>query len=165
MAAPTTRKRKFSNKTATFSFTRRDNPRFWKGVLGEANKQARLSYGVVGEAAKQKYPGGQTLAEVAAWNSFGTATIPARPFLTIDPVQVKAQLAWVSKQLFSGKGTAKEALGFVGRWAVEQARAKIDAHIPPQNADSTVARKGFDWPLVHTRKLYNALTWVVALGK
>ncbi len=146
-------------------FTRKDNPRFWGRVLGKRHVDARLEFGILAKDGRKKYPNGATLADVAQWNHDGTSTIPARPFLALDPGEVKAKLKWVSQQFFAGKGSAAEALEFLGRWAVAQVRAKIDAHIPPPNAPSTEARKGFDHPLIETRRLYDSIKSEVRSGK
>lgn len=153
--------RKFTN---TSSFRRKDNPRFWGRVFGAKRKDARLEFGILPEQGREKYDDGASVAEVAAWNHEGTSTIPARPFLTLDPGVVKAKLKWVSEQFFAGKGTNAEALEHLGKWAVSQVKKKINDGVPPPNAPATIAKKGFDHPLIETRKLLRSITSKVSAG-
>lgn len=83
---------------------------------------------------------GQNVAEYAACNEFGTTHIPSRPFLrkTYDDKESN----WVQ-----GLGNAlarlkpAQALKMLGIRMQDDIVATIKSNMPPQNADSTIARK------------------------
>ena len=54
-----------------------------------------------------------------------------------------------------------EGLAAAGAAGAEAIRAYIDAGVPPPNAPPTVARKGFNQPLVDTGELYSAFTYSI----
>ena len=64
------------------------------------------------------YEGGPTIAQVAAWNEFGTYNIPERPFLrqSVDnnKAAIKAMCAAQIKAVAQGKTDADKAIRVVG---------------------------------------------------
>ena len=64
------------------------------------------------------YGGGPTIAEVAAWNEFGTYNIPERPFIrqSVDNngAVIKAMCASQLKAIAEGKSDADKAIRAVG---------------------------------------------------
>ncbi len=104
-----------------------------------------------------------TNADIASWNEFGAGHVPARSFIraTIDIyeqrfLKIAAKLgAGVTKGAF----TLEQALGLLGEEARGKMIERINAHIAPPNAASTIARKGSSTPLIaHTGQLKNSLT-------
>ncbi len=95
-----------------------------------------------------------TLAAVATWNEFGTEDghVPSRSFLrdTVDLEQnnVQKRLADGIGQVMEGKATLEDALGLVGLHVVRASQARISQGIAPENAPSTIAKKGSSKPLV-----------------
>jgi hypothetical protein len=114
------------------------------------------------------YENGATVTEVAAWNEFGTPTIPERSFLrsTIAENRAKYQREFQKAYLEAIRGgmNLRAAAGFIGNVARDDIKAKIDAIDTPANAPSTIAKKGFDNPLIETRKLWGSIKWQYFYG-
>jgi len=121
-----------------------------------------VSVGVIGQGASARTQEGTTVAEVAAWAEFGTDSIPARSFIRgyVDENEalLRDKLRGAGVRVAKGDWSLEQALGLVGLFAVTGIRNRIDEHIPPPLAASTVARKGHDKPLVDTRQLYVSIT-------
>ena len=103
------------------------------------------------------------VAQVAFWNEYGTATAPARPFFRTTIAERSGDWGDVFKaglKLYAMDGRkALRLLGQSMRDDIESAIAQWDS---PSNADSTVARKGFDKPLVDTGIMQRAVDYEVA---
>jgi hypothetical protein len=118
----------------------------------------------VGVFEGPQYADGTTVADVAAWNHEGTATIPARPFLRIG-LQSEAMQEYVQravKAVAEGRVTedvALRALGEKGR--AEVAKAISGRKVPPPNAPSTVFKKKSDVPLIDTGVLRSKIAYKV----
>ena len=114
------------------------------------------------------YDNGSTVVEVGAWNEFGTAKIPERSFLrsTIAENRAKYQREFQKAYLeaISGGMNLRAAAGFIGNVARDDIKAKIESISSPGNAPSTIAKKGFDNPLIETRKLYESVKWKYFYG-
>lgn len=108
---------------------------------------------------------GATVLEVAIWNEFGTSRIPSRSFLRawFDLNQEKAKREWqvLMKSVAKGQRTLEEALEVFGLRVVGEIQARIAAGIQPANAESTIARKGSDKPLIDTGVLRSSITHAV----
>lgn len=120
--------------------------------------------GVLGAKAAQAHGSGVTNLDVATWNEFGTPRAPERSFIreTIDLAQDKLlQLsAKLGKGVVSGAFTAGQALELLGEHTVGLMIERINAHIAPPNAPSTIKRKGSRTPLIaHTGQLKSALSY------
>jgi len=106
--------------------------------------------------------GGQTIAEIAWWNEFGTDTIPERPFLRSTvrehryyEVEVGKALREVLKIITSGSSSDGGALGkkfllAVGVKAAADIQQKIVDISSPPNAEYTKNKKGSSSPLQDT---------------
>ena len=110
-------------------------------------------------------PIGQPVANVARIQEFGatiqrttakgtavTTVIPARPFMRLAWKQFsgdrkKIQYA-VAKKIIDKKLTADQALGYIGEVLEGYIVGSIKNGGWQKNADSTVAKKGFDKPLI-----------------
>lgn len=143
-----------------------------KGILRniERTHGARVQVGVQGKEASSVHPtasGSQTIGDVAFWNEYGTATAPERSFLrsTMDEQRVMIdQAALLAASMISmDRATPETALGIVGARLRQLVQAKIVLLKTPPNAPSTIAKKGFDDPLVHTMALHDAITSKVVL--
>jgi hypothetical protein len=126
--------------------------------------------GVLGLKAAQPHGNGVTNLDVAAWNEFGTRNsdgtehIPARSFIraTVDihQDQLLRMSAKLGKGVISGAFAAGQALELLGEHAVGLMIQRINAHIPPPNAASTIKRKGSSTPLIaHTGQLKSSLSY------
>ncbi len=134
------------------------------GELGKAaDRASSVDVGFMGSATE---PDGTLVAEVAAHNEFGTATSPPRPFFrnTIE----KRAAAWVHNlgvALVAKKFNAAAALGLVGLGMKEDVQDGIRELWEPPLAPSTVARKGFDKPLIDKGVMLNSVTLKVNTEK
>ena len=97
------------------------------------------------------------VAQVAFWNEFGTSRTPARPFFRTTIAQQSA--TWGDKL---GKAVVyygydgEKALRALGQSMRDDLEASIQRWSVPGNAESTIRRKGFDKPLVHTAVMSRA---------
>lgn len=96
----------------------------------------------------------------------GTINIPERSFLrsTFDKNHTRylAAVRKLSDLVLIGKLEIKQALGIFGERATSDVKKTIEDGIDPENAESTIARKGSSLPLVDTGELKNtAITYMV----
>lgn len=99
------------------------------------------------------YPDGTSIAEVAAFNEFGTSRIPARPFMrnAVD----KYQDSWFEQiRKDRQRGLDEHAIAQrLGLRMVGDIRQEITDLDTPPNAPSTIARKGSSNPLIDTGRM------------
>ena len=134
-----------------------------------------------GEVSAQgdvRNPGGMSgatgkanLAQIAAFNEFGTSTIPARPFMgrTVDVNAAKYQqmLALGFSDMLIGRMTQEQVLNELGlegqkdmKKSLTGARAWAQA-----NAPTTIAQKGSSQPLIDFGTMRNAVAFDVVKGR
>ena len=123
---------------------------------------ANLSNGAeveVGFMSGASYPDGTSIAAVAAFNEFGTANSPPRPFFR--NAIVKNSGKWpknVATALKANSYDAVAALDSVGFEIEDEIRLEIRSNTPPPNAPSTVAAKGFSRTLIADGTMLNSVT-------
>lgn len=112
---------------------------------------------------------GMSVAQVARINEFGatikretyTITIPARPFMRLAYTRIKAKKAdlqtRIAKQMIRGKIGPLEALAQIGLFMEGEIVQSIKNGGWTPNAPSTVARKGFDKPLINTALMWQSV--------
>ena len=115
---------------------------------------------------------GQTIAEIAFWNEYGTRNkdgsvrIPERSFVrsTIAENNKKyfRMISKLLKRLINGTMTSAQAQAILGQEVMSDIQNKINSISEPPNAPETIDRKGFDNPLVHTAALKQHISWGVA---
>ena len=121
------------------------------------------------------YPTGVPVPAVAAWNEFGTNTIPSRPFLrsAIDVNRRTLQIMHLNfiSRLIEGKTTVRqglESVGFVIQSMI-QARIEKSNQWAEPNAPSTAASKASGGgirgatPLIKTKLLFRSIGYKVNL--
>lgn len=112
---------------------------------------------------------GVPVATKAAANEFGTARIPARPFMRPTVAEKKRawldQLAGGSKAILRGEATPRQVLEAVALRAAGDVAKTIAAVNSPPLSPKTVKRKGFAKPLVETRQMIQSVTGVVEKAK
>lgn len=105
----------------------------------------------VGFLADARYPDGTQVAAVAAFQDFGTRTIPPRPFFRNMVAEKSPE--WpdaIARNLIANNYDAERTLRTVGEAIAGQLRQSIiDTNEPPL-AERTIRRKGFEKPLVDT---------------
>ena len=132
-------------------------------LLREAGKGG-VSGVKVGFFSTARYEDGTPVAAVAAWNEFGTETIPERPFFRNALAESERSVGRISSQggLDTKKMVVGEQLaGRVGAHVQGKIRDSITALKEPPNAPETVRRKGSSDPLLDTGTLRNSVAWKV----
>ncbi|AUR89467.1 neck protein [Vibrio phage 1.123.O._10N.286.48.F3] len=108
-----------------------------------------------------------TVAQVAAYNEFGTERIPERAAIRTSMRENKVEnllmIARIIKKISSGKGgNHRQAMGKVGMKVQNDIQRKIVELKTPPNAQSTIDRKKSSNPLVDTGQLVNSIRWEYA---
>ena len=142
-------------------------------LLREAGKGG-VSGVKVGFFSTAKYQDGTPVAAVAAWNEFGTKTIPERPFFRNALAEMEDGIANIIKAGIDPKKMVVDdrLAGRVGEYVAGQVQESITALKDPPNAPETVARKrkklhgkkgvgGGENPLIDTGFMHDSVTWQV----
>lgn len=99
----------------------------------------------------------RTLLEIAIYQEFGTATIPARSFIRdwfdSEEPALRADLTVLMRQVIAGQITKEKALDLMAVRCVGKIQQRIADGLSPPNAASTIARKGSSTPLVDSGQL------------
>jgi hypothetical protein len=133
---------------------------------------SRLTFGYQGPSGGQQHPGakkvGTTVAAVARWNEFGTATAPARPMgrhtMEENRDAFRAATRKAISDVIDGRAEADAAVEAVGEVAVAALRRSISRsrEWAEANAASTIRKKGHDQPLVGEHQtLTTHASWAV----
>lgn len=112
-------------------------------------KDATLEVGFFKEA---KYPNGQSVAEVASKNEFGTPRVPPRPFFRNAIKKNANKWGDVFKREASNKAPIL-ALGTLGEVIRSDIVQSINQLNTPPNSPYTIEKKGSSKPLVDTGKM------------
>ena len=117
----------------------------------------------VGVFASAKYPDGTPVAAVAAWNEFGTATIPERPAIRVANKKNDDNLIALIKRSVDSKTMVitKRIGGLIGanhQGAIQQSIVKLRT---PPNAEITKRAKKSSNPLIDTGFYKNSITYKV----
>ena len=117
----------------------------------------------VGFFSTARYPDGTHVAEVAAYNEFGTGTIPERPFFRRAIAEMEDRLSQIIPAgIDTEQMTVDPNLGDkVGAYAAGQVQESITALREPPNAPETVRRKGSSNPLVDSGFMRGSVSWRV----
>jgi len=103
------------------------------------------------------------MLDIAVYNHFGTATIPARPFVSDCAEKNAGQIQEAQKRLvyrvYQGGLSADGALAELGAWYVNVQKGHILHGGWTPNALATIKRKGSNRPLVDTGQLVNTVDW------
>jgi hypothetical protein len=112
-----------------------------------------------------------TIAQLAAVHEYGSSDghIPQRSFfistLTENRRKIEKRLKKLAGQILDGGMNERKGLGAIAEWVKGLIKSKIASNIPPQNADSTVKRKGSSHTLIDTGQMINSVDWEVKKGK
>jgi hypothetical protein len=108
------------------------------------------------------YPDGTSVAQVAFWNEYGTSNTEMRPFFrTMIAVESFGWGALISKAVPYYKYDGATVLQFMGVKISEELQQSIAGWRYPGNKPSTIAKKGFDKPLVETAHMQNSVDFEV----
>ena len=131
-------------------------------LLREAAKRRDTTV-EVGFFSEARYEDGTPVAAVAAWNEFGTETIPERPFFRRAIAEMEDGISKVVKAgIDTEKMVVDERLADrVGAYAQGQIQESITALKEPPNAPGTVRQKGSSNPLLDTGHMRESVSWEV----
>lgn len=118
----------------------------------------------VGFQSDQTYEDGTSLAEVAAYNEFGSSDTPARPFMRQsfenheDELQAACDMA---NQLLASGESAEQVLNRIGVIAKGLVQEEIVEGDFAPNAESTIRKKGSEQPLIDSGHMRQSVNYVV----
>lgn len=119
----------------------------------------------VGFLDQATYPDGTSVATVAFYNEFGTSKIPPRPFIRTMIVEKSPGWGGALKKCITATGAdGPAALGLMGEGIKGQLVESINLWADPPNAPSTIAKKGFDKPLISTALMLRSVDYEVSDG-
>lgn len=138
-----------------------------RGRLDDINKTT-LKVGVTERSGAAVHPNGngKTVGDIAFFNEYGTMTIPARSFIrdwvdgNID--KIAKQIGADTMRVLMAKESWEKALKQRGSVYRQEVLRRIHDGIPPPNAESTLAQKQGDTPLIDTTTLINAIVYEVS---
>lgn len=113
----------------------------------------------VGFFEGEKYPDGKSVAQVAAFNEFGGGNTPPRPFMRTCVQNRRKEWRKIVRDELPKNEDGRVTLAILARRMVEDLKDYIKIWTRPPNAPSTIARKGFNDPLVETGRMMNSVDW------
>ena len=113
----------------------------------------------VGFFEGEKYPDGKSVAEVAAFNEFGGGKTPPRPFMRTLVRNHRKIWRKILRDELAKNEDAHISLATLAKYMVEDMKDYIKIWTYPPNAPSTIAKKGFNDPLVDTGRMMNSVDW------
>lgn len=123
---------------------------------------AKVRVGII-EQANYDGSDGESVAQVAFWNEYGTANIPPRPFFRNTIAEHKDEWPKQAAALMEANGgDVRQTLERMGDGVKGQIVKTIQAFREPPNAAATVKKKGFDKPLIDTGTLWRSIGYEVA---
>lgn len=105
-----------------------------------------------------------TLADVAAWNEFGTERSPSRPFMRQTVKDYQSQITKHANKAVKAAihgGGAEEALNSIGSFTKGKMQQEIRNGEWEPNSPYTIARKGSDKPLIDTGRMRQSIVYVI----
>lgn len=137
----------------------------WNNLLSKINKlkSVTIETGFFEEDTYDADNDFLPVAQVAAWQEFGTPTIPPRAFIRLGWTDAMHSRAFtkvyggVVKRIIAKKqsvGDGLEQLGFLSQSLMKREIREWDY---PPNAPSTVSHKGFNDPLIETEKMLDSV--------
>ena len=111
----------------------------------------------VGVLENATYPDGTPVAMVAFWNEYGTKRSPVRAFFRTTVSENKKNWVLSVQNLMKMHNDPKKVMGLIGVHMQEQIVQSINTWSDPPNSAYTIAKKGFDKPLVETALLMRSI--------
>ena len=132
----------------------------WSKVLADSAKLSgyMIEVGLFADAGSHD---GTPLAQIGFWQEFGTRDIPARPWLSggaeFTERAAMRQITSIARRIGKLPSDPKMLLDPLANAIAEGVRSFAINHAWTPNAESTVRRKGFNWPLVQTGAMIDAI--------
>jgi hypothetical protein len=140
--------------------TIRGGEKFEAAMEDLARRLGRPATLKVGFLENATYPDGKPVAMIAAINEYGAPSRgqPARPFFRrmINAKQGEWPAA-IAGVLRANGNDVEKSLNIAGASIAGQLRQSIDDLVDPPLAASTIARKGFDKPLIDTSHMLKSV--------
>ena len=139
----------------------KDIDRGWNNIVRELEKAKGMEVAVgILEGSQNE---GESIAEYATYNEFGTDDIPSRPFMATsfdeNVAEINSDFKRQADAMVQGKRTANEALTVIGQKHAGRIQTTITGrNFLPRLAPSTIAaKKGSTKTLVDTGAMANAV--------
>lgn len=139
----------------------KDIDRGWNNIVRELEKAKGMEVAVgILEGSQNE---GDSIAEYATYNEFGTDNIPSRPFMATsfdeNVAAINSDFKRQADAMVQGKRTANEALTVIGQKHAGRIQTTITGrNFLPRLAPSTIAaKKGSTKTLVDTGAMANAV--------
>ena len=139
----------------------KDIDRGWNNIVRELEKAKGMEVAVgILEGSQNE---GESIAEYATYNEFGTDNIPSRPFMATsfdeNVAEINSDFKRQADAMVQGKRTANEALTVIGQKHAGRIQTTITGrNFLPRLAPSTIAaKKGSTKTLVDTGAMANAV--------
>lgn len=104
------------------------------------------------------------VAQVAAFNEFGTVRIPARPFfrqaLDNNREALISFTSAIARRVMDGTVQPRQGLQLIGEWMAAKIKASITSGDFLPNSPITIARKKSSRPLIDTGQMRQSVTHV-----
>lgn len=139
----------------------KDTDKGFKKLVKSAKDTGKriVTVGVHADAG-QSADGKASIQEIATIHEFGLG-VPQRSFIGAwadeNEAKNQARIKKLALAVKNGKITEEQALDQFGLLAVGEIQQRIADGIPPENAPSTVARKGSSTPLIDTGSLRSSI--------
>ena len=124
-------------------------------------EEARRSKVRVGFFSDAKFEDGKPVAEVAAYQEFGTAAIPERPFFRQSIAIMEDELPGKLAKIIDPATMTVDAAAAdkIGEYAKDVIQGRIADFQDPPNSENTILDKGKDDPLVRTKKMHDSVSY------
>lgn len=146
----------------------------FKKIIKDLENSAKFSVRIgIQEGAKvvpqqigeRKSEAGASVAQYAAYNEFGTRTIPERSFMRTafdeNLTRIESIVSYQYNLTLEGQQTFQQTLGIIGQVIVGMIQRKIGQIHSPPNAPSTIEKKGSSKPLIDFGQMIKSVTYVV----
>ena len=121
-----------------------------------------VQWGLPDAPEVEDYDDDTSVRMVAFVQEFGHENIPARGYFKRSAKKRRRELKQASQDVMfavaAGRLSVEKALDLVGQQAAATLRKDLTDFKDPGNAPSTIARKGFDNPLIETGHLRSQIT-------
>ncbi|EJI7099577.1 TPA: hypothetical protein H2V04_000020 [Salmonella enterica] len=110
------------------------------------------------------YPDGTPVPMVAATNEFGNPANnqPPRPFFRNAIANHESEWQEAMANLIENGGDTRDVLSIIGEIIVDDIKGSIRQLDSPPLSPVTIARKGFDKPLIDTSNMLNSVSYEVS---
>lgn len=131
-------------------------------MLKEIKRQARKKVLTVG-FFDETYPDGERIGKIATINEYGVPehNQPPRPFMRYTVIKNKKKWLDILQDILPQNMDVERSLNILGDVVADDVSQMIKAFAIPENAPSTIRKKGFNDPLVDTGLMRDSVGWKV----